>query len=33
MKLTNSNETLSVFDAETITNIYLLGEKTLPSDL
>ena len=33
MKLTTSTESLSVFDAETITNIFLWGEKTLPSDL
>ncbi len=33
MKLTTSTEQLSVFDAETITNIYLWGEKSLPSDL
>ncbi len=33
MKITTSTEQLSVFDAETITNLYLWGEKTLPSDL
>jgi Ca2+-binding RTX toxin-like protein len=33
MKITSSSEGLSVFDAETITNLYLWGEKTLPADL
>ena len=33
MKLTKSTEQLSVFDAETITNIFLWGEKSLPSSL
>jgi len=33
MKLTTSTETIGVFDAETITNLYLWGEKSLPTDL
>ena len=33
MKLTTSSQQISVFDAETITNIYLWGETSLPSDL